>query len=81
MLKVCYNQNNKTRKDEMKEQAKNNRIAINHIKNALDLGLMSYDEAKEMVQPIIDSINARAKEIAKDCGVKPKYVNFTMLMR
>lgn len=65
----------------MKKQAQNNRRVINHIKNALDLGWISYDEAKEMAQPVIDRINQRSEEIAKDYGVKPKYVNFTMLMR
>lgn len=58
-----------------------NRKAINHIKNALSLGWITYDEAKEMAQPIIDDINKRAIEIAKKHKVKPGLVNFVSLMR
>lgn len=65
----------------MKDKALDNRAKINHIKNALDLGWITYDQAKEMAEPIIAEINEKAKEIAKKYGVKPGLVNFNSLMR
>ena len=65
----------------MNEQAIENRKKINHIKNALDLGWITYGQAQEMAKPTIDSINEKSKEIAKKYGVKPQLVTFSMLMR
>lgn len=65
----------------MNEQAVENRKKINHIKNALDLGWITYAEAQEMAKPTIDSINAKAIELGKKYGVKPRLINFSMLMR
>lgn len=65
----------------MTDQALENRRIINHAKNALDLGWMTYDEAKEYAQPVIDRINEKAKELAKKHGRAPQFVNFNSLMR
>lgn len=65
----------------MTNEALENRRVINHAKNALALGWMTYDEAKEYTEPVIRRINEKAKEIAKKQGRKPQFVNFTSLMR
>lgn len=65
----------------MKQESIENRRKINQIKNALDMGLITYEEAKEMAKPTVDSINEKAVEIAKKYGVKPQLVSFSMLMR
>lgn len=65
----------------MNKQAIENRIKINEIKNMLDLGCISYDNAKSLAKPIIDSINGKSKELAKKYGVKPRLVSFEGLMR
>lgn len=65
----------------MTKEALENRRVINHAKNALALGWMTYDEAKEYTEPVIRRINEKAKEIAKKQGMKPRFVNFSSLMR
>lgn len=65
----------------MTNEALENHRVINHAKNALALGWMTYDEAKEYTEPVICRINEKAKEIAKKQGRKPQFVNFNSLMR
>lgn len=65
----------------MNEQALKNRKIINHARNALALGWMTYDEAREYTKPTIDLINEEAKKIAKKYGVRPQLVSFEGLMR
>lgn len=65
----------------MEEQAIENRIKIAHIKNALDMGWITYNEAKEMAKPVIKSINDKSKELAKKYNMKPQLVNFSSIIR
>lgn len=69
------------RKENMTNEALENRKAINHIKNALDLGWMTYDEAKKNAQPVLNRINGRGKEVANKFGKKYNNVTFEMVMR
>lgn len=57
------------------------RYQIHQIKSALDKGLITYEEAKEQAQPIIDIMNTEGKSIAKAHGMKYKPVSFISLMR
>lgn len=63
------------------EQAIRNRKEIEQIKLSLGAGVLSYDEAKEQAQPIIDRINKRGREIAKKYGKKHYPITFIELMR
>lgn len=44
-------------------------------------GVLTYDEAKEKAQPIIDEMNAIARGIAKKYGKKHQDFTFSKLMR
>lgn len=51
------------------------------IKMAFISGEISYEEARNKCQPIIDNFNQKAKEIAKKHGRKFKNLTFTGLFR
>ena len=57
------------------------RTAIATIRNDLNCGYLSYDEAKEKASYFIDIMNTKAKEVAKQFGKKPPKFNFASLMR
>lgn len=44
-------------------------------------GVLTYDEAKEKAQPIIDEMNELARGIAKKYGKKHQDFTFSKLMR
>ena len=44
-------------------------------------GVLTYDEAKEKAQPIIDEMNEIARGIAKKYGKKHQDFTFSKLMR
>ena len=56
------------------------RETIERVKIKLRAGA-DYYACKEEAQPAIDTINERAKEIAKEYGKKFKPFTFTYLMR
>ena len=79
---VCQNSNiTNERKDNMKDQAINNRRALNHIRNALALGWITYNEAQEMAEPFLKNINEKGEEIAKKYGRKYNKITFIEVMR
>lgn len=51
------------------------------IRAKLSRGEISYTEAKSQAEPIIASINAKAREIAKKYGMRPRLVSFNEIMR
>ena len=51
------------------------------IKANFAQGRISYAEAKSQAEPIIASINAKAKQIAKKYGMRPRLVSFNEIMR
>lgn len=59
----------------------NFREEILRIKFQLDMGFISYAEAKEEAQPIIDAINDINITIAKKHNRKPQKFTFAGLMR
>lgn len=59
----------------------NNRVAISDIKRRLETGAITYDEAVAEAKVICDRINAKAKEIAKGLGVRPRLVNPRAILR
>ena len=59
----------------------NNQLAISDIKSRLGAGAITYDEAVAEAKVICDRINAKAKEIAKNLGVRPRFVNPRALLR
>lgn len=65
----------------MNDQAIINRESIARIRSALNMGQITFDEARKMAEPIVASINERSREIAKKYGAKPQLVDFHSLMR
>lgn len=57
------------------------RDKITEIRNAMLSGLLSYDEAREKAQPIIDEMNKRGREIAAKYGKRFRGFSFASLMR
>lgn len=54
---------------------------MDNIKMWLHSGAISYEQAQKMAKPHLDAMNEKSKEIAKRCGVKPKYISFSAFMR
>lgn len=65
----------------MTNHAASNRIEIAKIRTAMDLGQITYEEAKIKAAPIINEINARSKEIAKKYGKSHRNFTFEEIMR
>lgn len=65
----------------MTNEAQKNREAMEAIRAKLAQGEISYAEAKSQAEPIIASINAKAKEIAKKYNQRPRLVSFNEIMR
>ena len=65
----------------MTDKAKANREAINKLKLALNLGQLTYAEAKEQAKPILDEINAKSRELAKKYGRSHRNLTFEEIMR
>ena len=65
----------------MNKQAMHNLQTIQEIKTALDLGYISYEQARLQAQPIIKNINQKAKDLAKKYKTKPQLVDFYSIMR
>lgn len=65
----------------MTNEAKHNREAMEAIRAKLSRGEISYTEAKSQAEPIIASINTKAREIAKKYGMRPRLVSFNEIMR
>lgn len=63
------------------KEGMNNQAAIGEIKRRLGAGEITYDEAVAEARVICDRINAKAKEIAKSLGVRPRFVNPRALLR
>jgi len=59
----------------------NNQIAIGEIKRRLGTGEITYDEAVAEAKVVCDRINEKAKEIAKNLGVRPRLVNPRAMLR
>lgn len=51
------------------------------IRRRMLRGEISYEEAKTEATPIIDEINAKAKELAKKHKVRASKVSFAAIMR
>lgn len=65
----------------MTSTAAENRDKLYGIRKQMLSGQITYDEAKEQAAPIIEAINAKAKEIAKKHGKRPQLVSFGAIMR
>ncbi len=63
------------------EAAVNNREAIADIKRRYALGVITREQAKKEAKPIIQRINLRGQEIAKNHNVKYYPLDFVNLMR
>ena len=51
------------------------------IAQAAKRGLLSYDAAKAQCRPLLAIANARAAEIARKHGMRPRQITFTSLAR
>lgn len=63
------------------EKAIANRTALYGIRDRLNLGEITYEQAKEEAKPIIAEINKKAIELGKKYGIKPQLVSFQSIMR
>jgi polyhydroxyalkanoate synthesis regulator phasin len=59
---------------DLKEQAEKARVLYN-------AGEISREEAKELIQPYLDQVNAKSKELAIKYNQKPKKVDFGYYVR
>ena len=62
-------------------ESREHKAELDNIKMWLHSGAVTYAQAQKMAKPHLDAMNEKSKEIAKKCGVKPKYFNFTSYMR
>lgn len=67
--------------DGMTPQAHANRAKIAEIRTKLHLGAITYEEARTLARPVIQGMNRRGAEIAKEYGVRFKPITFAALMR
>lgn len=65
----------------MNQEALDNREAVNEIKLKLVTGQVTYEEAKELCQPIIERMYQKQLEIGKKYGKKPRKISALMLLR
>lgn len=61
----------------MKQSAIDNREKISDIKRRFKAGEIDYYQAKAEAEPVLKEINAKAVEIAKKYGKKPRTINFS----
>lgn len=52
-----------------------------HYSYLYNIGTISREEAKEKIQPYLDKVNEKSKELAKKYNQKPKKVNFNTFIR
>lgn len=64
-----------------KSKALTNRLVLEKIKLDLKTGNISYETAKVLSKPVIDSINEDIAIIAKKNNKRPYKLNFSGLMR
>lgn len=57
------------------------RAEIEQTRHALNSGIITYEEAKRAAQEPIATLNERAREIAKEHGVRFQPLTFVGLMR
>lgn len=57
------------------------RLKLAEIKLLFTTGQITYHQAKEKAQPIIDEMNSKGKEIAKKYNQRFKPFTFSYLMR
>lgn len=65
----------------MTNEAQKNREQIEAIRAQLSHGFITYEQAKTQAAPIIASVNAKAREIAKKYGMRPRLVSFNEIFR
>lgn len=68
-------------KDGLSDKAIYNRNAIQSIRGAMLRGEITLAQARVKAQPIIDEMNKRAKELAKEHDMPYRPIKFTSLMR
>ena len=61
--------------------ATNNRQAIAIIKRLYGTGIISREEAKLLIQPVLDRINQTGAEVARKHGKRPTKLDFTSVTR
>lgn len=59
----------------------NHRDQIEFIRRKYLTGELSYEDAKKAIQPILDDLNKRCREIAKKYGKKHSPITFAYVMR
>jgi hypothetical protein len=52
-----------------------------YAKIQYQLGRISVEEAKSQINPYLDYVNEKGKDIAKRCGVRHRNIHFTSFVR
>jgi hypothetical protein len=56
-------------------------IALRSIKSRLEIGKISYDDAKEQARPHLETLNKTVRKISRDHGVAFKPLTFISVIR
>lgn len=62
-------------------KAQQNLIKVGEVKAKLQMGVITYDEAKELLKPVINDMNKTAAKIAKKYGKKAVLFSHVGLLR
>jgi len=65
----------------MTNKALENRRVINEIKTELDMGKITYEQAKVKAAPVLAEINGIGRDLAKKYGIKHRDISFNEIMR
>lgn len=52
------------------------RAQAEHYRTLYRMGAVDVAKAKEMINPYIEAVNEKSKQLAKQYNVKPKFVSF-----
>lgn len=59
----------------------NNQDKMRSIRRRMQNGELTYEQAKDEAQPILEQINATAKQLALKYNLPPRKVSFAELIR
>ena len=65
----------------MKEEIQLLKQEAEHYRYLYQIGKISRNEAKEHIQPYLDSVNEKSKELSKKYNIKYKKVTFISYVR
>lgn len=67
--------------DSRKEKVEELRQDAEHYRSLYNLGACTREEAKQHIQPYLDLVNEKSKELAKKYGRRPMKIEFPTYVR